>query len=136
MFERIYHVIFFLHHSIEKTMRKTHIQFRNGSELFWSFCNKMLYIDTKCHHKNKCCTMSNSFNSRFIRNYFVCKNRRKKMFEIKKSGQKFKLMDFSIYYILIVDGLIWNFKNHDSSVKPWEKNVKYRFRLKKCVKKF
>ena len=57
------------------------------------------------------------------------------MFEIKKSGQKFKLMDFSIYYILIVDGFIWNFKNHDSFVKPWVENVKYRFRLQKCVKK-
>ena len=46
------------------------------------------------------------------------KTEEKKMFEIKKSGQKFKLMDFSIYYILIVDGFIWNFKNHDSFVKP------------------
>ena len=71
--------------------------------------------------------------------FFLPENRRTfrpgVMFEIKKSVQKFKFVDFSIYYILIVDGFIWNFKNHDSFVKPWVENVKYRFRLQKCVKK-
>ena len=57
-----------------------------------------------------------------IRNLFgttsSVKTEEKEKFEIKKSGQKFKLMYFSMYYILIVDGFIWNFKNHDSFVKP------------------